>query len=341
MTLYLHIGIPKTGTTSIQQFLRHNRSALLHQGYLYPGLGVNIIDHRLVWAQSDDRITERLLEQLRRECVDSGAPHVIISAEILHARWTSRDQAASVRDQVSRLGCQDVRVIVYLREQVSLLCSQLSQDLRAGRCGWRRLQVMPPQDNPRRQRMDHRHTLECWGEAFGRENLCVRIFAPDALEHGDLLCDFTAALDLPAPGELTRPQGQHANQSLNLLAMRLLGGFNDMLAEHGLDPQKAVAERGCLMSLLDRHLMALNSDPALRYTPPRDVCEAYEEYYAATNEWVRRTFFPQRERLFSPRDYSRWSEHTSPEQLQPQAWQALAQLLGAAVLQITRTRPAP
>lgn len=248
-----------------------------------------------------------------------------------------------MRNWVARLGCPDVKIIVYLREQVAWLCSQLSQDLRAGRCGWRRLQAMPPspQDNPRRQRMDHRHTLECWGEAFGRENLCVRIFAADALEQSDLLCDFTAALDLPAPGELTRTQSQRANQSLNLLAMRLLGGFNDMLAEHGLDPRKAEKERGCLMSLLDHHLMSLNSDSALRYTPSRDVCEAYEEYYAASNEWVRRTFFPHRERLFSPRDNSRWSEHTSLEQVQPQAWQALAQLLGAAVLQITRTRPAP
>ena len=90
MTLYLHIGTSKTGTTSIQQFLCHNRSALLHQGYLYPGLGVNIINHRLVWVQNDDHVTERMLELMRREYDDSGARHIIISAECLQARWTSR-----------------------------------------------------------------------------------------------------------------------------------------------------------------------------------------------------------------------------------------------------------
>ncbi len=35
-TVYLHIGIPKTGTTSIQSFLFNNRDQLLEAGILYP-----------------------------------------------------------------------------------------------------------------------------------------------------------------------------------------------------------------------------------------------------------------------------------------------------------------
>lgn len=37
-TLYLHIGLPKTGTTSIQTYLRRNETALFARGYVYPGL---------------------------------------------------------------------------------------------------------------------------------------------------------------------------------------------------------------------------------------------------------------------------------------------------------------
>ncbi|EHU9320932.1 hypothetical protein KZY28_001262, partial [Campylobacter jejuni] len=36
MTCYLHIGMPKTGTTSIQTFLTKNKFLLLKQNYLYP-----------------------------------------------------------------------------------------------------------------------------------------------------------------------------------------------------------------------------------------------------------------------------------------------------------------
>ena len=35
-TLYLHVGIEKTGTTSIQKSLDQNREALLELGYCYP-----------------------------------------------------------------------------------------------------------------------------------------------------------------------------------------------------------------------------------------------------------------------------------------------------------------
>ena len=35
MTAYVHIGTPKTGTTSIQNFCEINRLLLLEQGYLY------------------------------------------------------------------------------------------------------------------------------------------------------------------------------------------------------------------------------------------------------------------------------------------------------------------
>ena len=35
-TLYLHIGMPKTGTTSIQTFCELNRELLKEMGYWYP-----------------------------------------------------------------------------------------------------------------------------------------------------------------------------------------------------------------------------------------------------------------------------------------------------------------
>ena len=43
-TLFLHIGSHKTGTTSIQNFLAHNRDLLAARGYGYPvtGKGLNL-----------------------------------------------------------------------------------------------------------------------------------------------------------------------------------------------------------------------------------------------------------------------------------------------------------
>ncbi|EOF7349213.1 TPA: hypothetical protein R4443_000450 [Campylobacter jejuni] len=55
MTCYLHIGMPKTGTTSIQQFLKLNYNILLEKQCLFPistllngnhyPLGTNVAQH--------------------------------------------------------------------------------------------------------------------------------------------------------------------------------------------------------------------------------------------------------------------------------------------------------
>jgi len=39
INLYIHIGLHKTGTTSIQNFLTLNENILSKKGYLYPATG--------------------------------------------------------------------------------------------------------------------------------------------------------------------------------------------------------------------------------------------------------------------------------------------------------------
>ena len=40
-TLYLHIGMPKTGTTYLQHFLHKNNAVLQQEGYCFPNFEVN------------------------------------------------------------------------------------------------------------------------------------------------------------------------------------------------------------------------------------------------------------------------------------------------------------
>lgn len=47
--LHLHIGSPKTGSTSIQEIFSHNRKALYEQGFIYPG---NSTDHHFLYFAS-------------------------------------------------------------------------------------------------------------------------------------------------------------------------------------------------------------------------------------------------------------------------------------------------
>ncbi|EAK0633421.1 hypothetical protein AT760_06920, partial [Campylobacter jejuni] len=93
MTCYLHIGMPKTGTTSIQTFLTKNKFLLLKQNYLYPE---SILEwgHQhitLVWIIKSLKLNKKLLflkkeyKQIlinfRKELQENKNKNVILSTE--------------------------------------------------------------------------------------------------------------------------------------------------------------------------------------------------------------------------------------------------------------------
>ncbi len=53
MTIYIHIGLSKTGSSSAQQFCCNNRSHLVNYGLVYPKSGVHDSAHYGVSKKSD------------------------------------------------------------------------------------------------------------------------------------------------------------------------------------------------------------------------------------------------------------------------------------------------
>jgi hypothetical protein len=88
--LILHPGSPKTGTTSLQNFLFRHRGELLEKGFLYPEAGVPTAGgtakghHHLALLMQDGEPTDRVAEMmagLRREVAQSPDRTLILSSE--------------------------------------------------------------------------------------------------------------------------------------------------------------------------------------------------------------------------------------------------------------------
>ena len=164
MKAILHIGFPKTGTTTIQEHLIGNRSALLTQGFYVPDidhLGIftdleleNAGHASLFLAASDPKANDWLfnyitillqlpLEELTRETllgrwnrmVDQINAHTneanttILSSELLSL--CLEEQIASVHELMAR-SFDEVKVVVYLRRQMESLISWYSEIHKAG-----------------------------------------------------------------------------------------------------------------------------------------------------------------------------------------------------------------
>ncbi|MEJ1160411.1 hypothetical protein [Prosthecomicrobium sp. N25] len=239
--LYLHIGMHKTGSTSIQDALEENRGLLRESGILFPDLGDNQsrVLNRAFGTSEDaaqdtsrvNDIAERLVQQLKENPVD----RLVISSEALfHYRARRRDALKSVLDRIT----DDVRVIVYVREPIAWATSQAQQHLRHGRITLDELASQTATDDGRRGRSvfpRYRAGIEAWMNAYGPGAMDIRPFGSEHFVGGTLMSDFCAALGAP---ELARKlPDEQRNPSVSYEAILLLDRLMARAGRRSLDDQ--------------------------------------------------------------------------------------------------------
>ena len=102
MKAFLHIGTPKTGTTTLQQFLHTNREKLVQDGILYPeAFGLNSMsmvvasyDHgkrdglsKLFYINSDgdiDDLRKKLNQNIKNELLANEHIHTVLLLSLIH-----------------------------------------------------------------------------------------------------------------------------------------------------------------------------------------------------------------------------------------------------------------
>ena len=132
-TLDLHIGLHKTGTTSLQAFFARNKKNLKQFSIVYPRTGRNEANKHKWLARSLRSKDELscLLGALHEE--GSGFEHVLVSCEEFCHAFLDAD----VLEQFCRLARERFhgRVIIYLRRQDQLKESLYGESVRGEFCG--------------------------------------------------------------------------------------------------------------------------------------------------------------------------------------------------------------
>ena len=105
------------------------------------------------------------------------------------------------------------------------------------------------------------------------------------------------------------------------MEIELLRVINHLLSGHAVVPGTA---KSLLFEVLHRHAGALDG-PQLRFAPPQQIVQAWREWAAEGNEWVRREFFPERQTLFAPPRAQ--EENYELNQLTPGCWEALGRIM--------------
>jgi hypothetical protein len=231
MKTILHIGMPKTGTTALQECLRASRSLLARHGVLYPenppGCGFN--NHRIlifgftpygrlprhILRQSQytrENYVDKYREFLRNIYgqVEATRPtHTVLSSESLFNRLGPQARRSLV-GALEPLG-GDVTVAIYLRKPSEFYLSNIQQILKQSHdLGWLRVRAT---FNP----------VRSYAKAFGRDAIRLRTYARSMLTNGDIVEDFLASqlADLPIDAA-TLDRGTNTNETVSAESVDLM-----------------------------------------------------------------------------------------------------------------------
>ena len=267
-TLILHIGTPKTGTTTIQGGLAQNAEKLEQAGVFYPcrrgapyiqndqhvPLVAGICGHDLWWLAPAKRATkDRALDALLADIAASPAQTVILSSEAFcESGMMTPDKVRMVRDSFAGF---DIRIVVYIRRQDHYLLSQYQQNIRAGITA-----PLQPEAFRHFKGVFYRPRLEPWREIFGADNMTVRPFDSRFWTGGTLFTDFLDVIGTPPEGMAPAPT---TNEGLDLHALETVRRFNQFLKTRTtLSPPQQHELRG-------RVIGALRARPAAAAQPQK------------------------------------------------------------------------
>lgn len=300
-TIYLHIGIPKTGTTAIQHFLRHNSISLLKQGVLIPKSVLTpnneiltlyatrnsrkkFISRSKSWNLQDVmNFPKKLNDEISK--YRKKLNKIIFTNEGLSVSVISKNEFKALKEIVCIKDYQ-VKVVLYLRRQDDYILSAYSTNVRRGRTSEFNI-------SDKINVLEYDKFLNLWEEEFGFENLIVRVYDKMEFHNNNILYDFAKTVGINTEKLLFKEEP--INKSLDSEKLEFLRLFNKHCPFYIQKGTKINPNRFNIVKILEliSNSNKLNCSLAER--------ENILKEYAKSNETVAKKFF-DREFLFNPID---------------------------------------
>lgn len=190
MEYILHIGLPKTGSTSLQSAFHGNREALRRNGVAYPQTGYSsaspqphhksLLDVLNGIAPRQAYMPENWAVGFQTEI--AGADICVVSCEGFS--FLSDPEAVASFFPRGR-----TRVVMYVREPVAYVASVYKQNVKTSNMTKNLREFAETYSLP------YFGVAEKWGRVFGRENVVIRQIDREA-DHPDIVADFAKLLGL-------------------------------------------------------------------------------------------------------------------------------------------------
>jgi hypothetical protein len=284
---FLHIGLEKTGTTSLQAFLKANESLLNENGFSY------LCDDSKPYVEGDGhfpiaacflpqcpdfvspakyRPASEVLHSLKSD-VELSPYDVILSCEHFSSRLRDASALISLRESLSS---RKVTVMVYLRRQDDMALATYSTAVISGR---REPFSVEAVARPTNRRYNYLKVSKLWASVFGWDHLVLLPYDRARLQGGDVRSDFLGRLGIPKDRFRF---GENANVSLQSSQIELLREVNQHLDAFGAGDRRSYDVSQHARRIVLEHLPSSEQPGSVLTTADRQrILEAFSQSNAA------------------------------------------------------------
>ncbi|MBM2577574.1 hypothetical protein JQC91_14805 [Jannaschia sp. Os4] len=200
--LLLHLGMDKTGSTSIQK--AHGATLEGEVRWPAPALQLQRLLTRSYGGARDEPDARDEVRALLARAARNGGT-VVVSHEAM-SRWRAHRIAEALQEWMPLF--DRVEAIAYLRAPLSYLASRTVE----------RVKQWPLPDALAHERPRYRTRLAPWEEALGREAMTYALYDRAALAEGDVTADFAVRAGLP-PAETAVRNPSPSREAVAVLAV--------------------------------------------------------------------------------------------------------------------------
>lgn len=240
--LYLHIGTGKTGSTSIQKFLKRNRALLPHNQLDSFGIGNS---WRLAAASGtcqsyeyftkvSQKLSSEEFKELNRSVWNQAGKEIcnyktgdfIASSEFLYHQFSGEHYKLEEFKEKLEQTFGQICVIIYFRNQIEYLRSAYAQRIKGVRKDTLSYSKFILNADALNLPIDYAENLRVWGEIFGWNNLRLNVFDRRNFKNNDLIEDFCHFANIPLDESKFKPSQVESNTSPSFSEVKAIRMLN-------------------------------------------------------------------------------------------------------------------
>ncbi len=321
MTAYIHIGTPKTGTTTIQHFLANNRNELTKRNICYLNYKGRL-EHWFIpsllntlWEKSNKNIDlfyqnktlflnqEQEIQIIKKEIEKLDSNQIILlSCEGIYQLCSSFELLSIFKEILNFVGISDIKIIVYFRRPADYFISYYTQAIKSGSSNYVNIFQKNPDEGIHfmiAYQLKYAKIMKIYENIFEYKNIIIKSFDRNKLLNNNLIDDFLSIFKINRDNSFKTIN--NINESLDVLGVNICNilyedkNFSDLISKKNLIPS--------FIKIMERFFSTRG-----KFLPKKTIYNNYNLFYKNEIEELENKYL-NNQKLFSSVNLDKYKEN--------------------------------